>query len=357
MEVSEKSRLKKRITAISLSFLIGAALMSWKFYIYHVTASSAVLSDALESIINVVASAFALGSILLAAKPPDPSHPYGHGKIEYFSAGFEGALIVLAAVGIVWTAVPQILAPHPLPHLQIGLLMLLGAGAVNLLLGLGLVRVGKATRSIVLIADGRHILTDVYTSAGVLLGLFLLHMTNWYWMDGAIAVLVAINVLFIGAKLVREAFAGLMDASDPKLLEEISTLLGKHRKEIWIDIHQLRAWRAGNRIHLDFHLILPRDLSLEQAHQEVVELEQVLNHYQDGRIDPIIHAEPCVGRECPICGHEICDLRQHPTHCLSLWQRDDLICEAPKEYALSSPSAKSAAAGREQTAREADDKT
>lgn len=356
MESAEKQQLKKRVAAISLSFLIGAALMTWKFYIYYVTDSSAVLSDALESIINVVASAFALVSVLLAAKPPDPSHPYGHGKIEYFSAGFEGALIVIAAVGIVWTAVPQILTPHSLPHLQIGLLMLLGAGAVNLLLGLGLVRVGKATQSLVLIADGRHILTDVYTSVGVLLGLFLVHMTDWYWLDGAIAVLVAINILIIGAKLVREAFAGLMDASDPKLLEEIADLLGKHRKSTWIDVHQLRAWRAGNRIHLDFHLILPRDFTLEQAHREVVELEQILQKHLNGRIDPIIHAEPCIDDECPICGHQICDLRQQPTHCQNLWQRDDLTAGAHREAPASESAAKQTDPGSEKTAHQADDK-
>ncbi len=170
MAVMEKDHFKNRLVAISLSLLLGTALMLLKFYVYWLTQSSAILSDALESIINVVASAFALGSVVLSAKPPDSTHPYGHEKIEYFSAGFEGALIVFAAFGIFWTAWPQILQPHELPNLGSGLLILLGTSAVNLALGLGLIRVGSRTSSLVLVADGKHILTDVFTSAGVLAG-------------------------------------------------------------------------------------------------------------------------------------------------------------------------------------------
>ncbi len=243
--------------------MVGAALMLLKFYVYWLTESSAILSDALESIINVVASSFALGSVIFSAKPPDSTHPYGHEKIEYFSAGFEGALIIFAALGIGWTAWPQILRPHELPNLGSGLLILLGASSVNLALGLGLVRVGRRTTSLVLVADGKHVMTDVYTSAGVLLGLVLVRQTGWYWLDGAIACLVAVNILVIGTKLVLQSFAGLMHASDPALLEEISALIAKHRRPTWIEIHRLRAWRAGNRIHVDLHLILPRDLALE----------------------------------------------------------------------------------------------
>ncbi len=338
MDILEKHNLKIRLIAIICSLLVGATLMALKFYVYWLTQSTAILSDALESIINVVASAFALGSIILAAKPPDPTHPYGHGKIEYFSAGFEGALIIFASVGIVWTAIPQLLSPHGLPHLQSGLLILLATSLVNLLLGIGLVRAGKSTQSLVLAADGKHVLTDVYTSAGVLLGLFLVHLTDWYWLDGAIALLVALNILVIGAKLVRESFAGLMDASDPELLEEISELLARHRKNSWIDIHRLRALRSGNRILLDFHLILPRDLTLEEAHNEVTELEQVINQHLNGRSDVLIHAEPCIIPECPICGYDPCKLRREPTQQQSIWHRETLTAESSEEDRLEADS-------------------
>jgi cation diffusion facilitator family transporter len=324
VEATERSQFRKRIIAISLSLSIGTALMLSKFYVYWLTGSSAVLSDALESIINVVASGFALGSVILSAKPPDPTHPYGHGKIEYFSAGFEGALIIFAAFGIFWTAWPQLIRPHELPHLGIGLLVLLGTSVINLALALGLMRVGKRTSSLILVADGKHIMTDVYTSAGVILGLALVQQTGWYWMDGGVACLVGINILVVGTKLVIESFAGLMHASDPALLEEISELIASHRKPTWIEVHRLRAWRAGNRIYADFHLILPRDMTLDAAHNEASLLQEILKTHLGGTMEALIHAEPCIDPECPICGYDPCKLRQEPMRRQNLWHRDQL---------------------------------
>ncbi len=322
-----RADLRARLIAITLSLVVGASLMVAKFYAYRLTQSSAILSDALESIINVVASAFALGSILLAAKPPDESHPYGHGKIEYFSAGFEGALIILAALGIFKTGLSHILHPQRLPLLEIGLIILLGASLVNLLLGIGLVRVGKRTNSLVLVADGKHVLTDVYTSAGVLVGLFLVHETGWYWLDGAIACLVGLNILVIGAKLVRQSFAALMHASNPDLLKEISALLVEHRKNVWIDIHQLRAWRSGNLVYIDFHLVLPRDFSLEESHREGKELEKVISDHFGGTANVLIHMDPCIDPDCPICRRHLCALREKDLKGQLSWSWETLILQ------------------------------
>lgn len=308
----EKREVRLRILAVSLSLTIGILLMAAKFYIYRITQSTAILSDALESIINVVASAFALGSILLAAVPPDANHPYGHGKIEYFSAGFEGALIILAAVGIFKTGWPRIFEPAPLPNLQEGLWLLLGASIVNLVLGAGLVQTGRRTRSLTLIADGKHILTDVYTSVGVILGLFLVTLTGWLWMDGAVACLVGLNILYTGGMLIYQSFSGLMNATDPKLLQEICTILDRNRKESWIDIHQLRAWTSGNLVHIDFHLILPRSLSLEAAHSEAKALEDILIAHFKGNASVLIHQDPCIEPDCPICERYLCGERGLP---------------------------------------------
>ncbi len=316
---SGKREVRMRITAISLSLVVGALLMAAKFYIYHITLSTAILSDALESIINVVASAFALGSILLAAVPPDDNHPYGHGKIEYFSAGFEGALIILAAIGIFKTGWPRIFEPAPLPNLQQGLWLLLGASLVNLILGMGLIRAGRKTRSLTLVADGRHILTDVYTSAGVILGLFLVNLTGWFWMDGAVACLVGANILYTGGLLLHQSFAGLMDASDPKLLQEICNLLDNNRKEAWIDIHQLRAWTSGNLVHIDFHLILPRSFSLEDAHIEAKALESILLCHFKENAGVLIHLDPCIEPNCPICARYLCGERVLPLAEKTVW--------------------------------------
>jgi cation diffusion facilitator family transporter len=322
---TEEGSLKIRLIAIGLSVLVGAFLMALKFLAYYLTGSSAILSDALESIINVVASAFALGSILFAARPPDASHPYGHGKIEYFSAGFEGALIILASLGILKTGVSQILKPRELIHLQDGLFILLGAGLANLMLGVLLVRTGKRTRSLVITADGKHVLTDVYTSAGVLIGLFLVRRTGWYWLDGAVACIVGLNIIVTGMRLVRQSFAGLMDASDVKLLEEISELINRHRKDRWIDIHQLRAWRSGADLHIDMHLTLPRDLTLKEAHAESKKLEKLINDHFGGNGSVLIHLDPCADPNCPACNRQPCRLRGESSKSRVPWNPEALI--------------------------------
>jgi len=293
--------------------------MAAKFYVYRLTGSSAVLSDALESIINVVASSFAIVSIIMSAIPPDESHPYGHGKIEFFSAGFEGALIVLAALGIFRVGVAHLLAPRPLPQLDTGLMLLVAVSAVNLLLGLGLVRVGRVTRSITLEADGRHILTDVYTSVGVVGGLALVRLTDWYWMDGLAACLVGVHILFVGAHLIRSSYKGLMDAADPEVLKQITEVVLAHRRPTWIDIHKLRAWNAGSRIHVDLHLILPREMPLEEAHREADDLEQAILSEVPGAESVLVHMDPCERDNCPICGRSRCDHRERPFRRTSAW--------------------------------------
>lgn len=340
MTKEKSSDFKNRLVAISLSFFIGAALMAAKFYVYHLTRSSAVFSDALESIINVVAAAFALVSIIMASRPPDKSHPYGHGKVEYFSAGFEGALIVLAAIGIFKTGVEHILVPRQMPNLELGLMILLAASLVNLGLGIGLVRVGKSSRSLTLIADGKHVLTDVYTSAGVLAGLFLVQLTGFQWLDGTVACLVGFNILFTGLTLVRKSFAGLMDAAEPDLLEEIAALLEKHRKENWAGIHELRAYRSGSFIHVDLHLILPRFLTLEQAHQEAEVLEDIIKAAYDGDAGVLVHLDACSNPDCPACRKSACQLREADHTHQEPWNVETIISEragAPPLWNVSRP--------------------
>jgi cation diffusion facilitator family transporter len=315
---------KQRLSMMALSVSVSALLMVLKFYSYWLTGSSAILSDSLESIINVVASGFALWSVLLASKPPDVDHPYGHGKIEYFSVGLEGTLIVLAAGGIFWEALPRIMAPGPLQELDLGLLILLGTALVNLWLGKTLMRTGERTRSMAISADGKHILTDVYTTAGVLIGLFMVRQTGWYFLDGAVACVVAANILFTGAKLVHQSSLRLMHAYDPELLDQISAIIAQHRKPEWIDVHRLRAWRSGQNIYIDFHLILPRDLSLEDAHREVTEMEKLLKAQLPGVGEAMIHVEPCIGPECRICLQEPCEMRSQEFFEQPSWCRKEV---------------------------------
>ena len=336
---SESMNLKRRLIAISASLAIGLGLMAVKFFAFWLTGSAAILSDALESIINVVAASFALGSVIFAAKSPDPTHPYGHGKIEFFSAGFEGALIIAAAAGIFYQAWPRLLHPQGIPRLESGLALILGAALVNLALGLSLVMVGKRTHSLILIADGKHVLTDVYTTGGVLVGLLAVKFTGANWLDGAVAILMGLNILVTGVRLMRQACAGLMDTSDPGLLEEISRVIARHRKDIWIDLHQLRARRAGSRVLIDFHLILPRDLLLEESHREIKELERILSGHFAGQADILIHADPCEEPECPICGYDPCEHRRADTTMQRLW-RHEVITHGPPDKSSSPPGEK-----------------
>jgi cation diffusion facilitator family transporter len=336
--ITRRARTRQGVMAAALA--VSVLLTGAKFYAYYLTGSAAILSDALESIINVVAAGFALFSVVLAAKSPDPGHPYGHGKIEYLAAGFEGALIILAALGIVVSALPQLLSPRELPRLELGVLFVAAVTLVNLALGLTLIHYGRRTDSLVLVADGQHLLTDVYTSAGVLAGLLLLQLTGRLWLDGLVALLVAANILYTGGKLLRQAVGGLLDESDPVLLERLVKVLTEHRKDLWIDVHRLRARRAGDRVLLDFHLTLPRDLTLEEGHREVKELEQIFAEAFHGQADLLIHLDPCTQPVCPVCGHDPCSIRAQEARARSLWKRQTVTQEdacLPPEFPKPEP--------------------
>ena len=226
---------------------------------------------------------------------------------------------------------PRLLHPQSIPCLETGLFLILLAALVNLILGLGLMRIGKRTQSLTLVADGQHLLTDVLTSLGVLGGLGLVWFTGWYWLDSAAAILVAVSILVTGAKLMRQSFQGLMDTSEPGLLEEIARVMAQHRKDTWIDIHRLRARRAGRRVLLDFHLILPREFTLAEVHREVKELEGILNAHFGGQADILIHTDPCEEPVCPICGHDPCQQRQEEPLMQRLWRSKTLTCEAEEK--------------------------
>jgi len=292
-----------------LSLLASVVLLAVKFVAYRLTGSAAVLSDALESIVNVIASSFALFSITLSARPPDASHPYGHGRVEFFSAGFEGALIAAAAVAIFWTAFPRVLSPQPIAQLSLGMALVCGAGAANALLGLYLQHVGRHTHSFALVADGKHLLSDAYTSAAVLVGMFLVWLTGWNVLDALIALAVAVHILVMGGRLLRESIARLMDEAEPALLQRIVQTLQAARQPSWIDLHNLRAWRSGPRYHVDFHLTLPRYWDLEHGHDVAQDIELLIQKTQPTHGDVIIHIDPCLPVNCPSCVMPSCPVR------------------------------------------------
>jgi cation diffusion facilitator family transporter len=304
---SDFPRLRLRAAILSLS--IGFVMLGLKVGAYLLTDSSAILSDALESVVHVVATAFVLFSVVLAARPPDASHPYGHGKVEYFSAGFEGALIMLAALAIFYDATHKLLYPAPPSSLDVGTLMITVAGAINLFLGAYLIRIGRRTHSIALVADGKHVLTDSYTSLAVLVGLILILLTGWTILDPLVALLVGVNILVAGGRLVYQSVRGLMDTADPETLTAVVDALESARKPGWIDVHRLRALQIGDSKHVDLHLTVPRFWDVDTSHDEQEQLAEVINSALPGRTGLLAHLDPCTDACCSFCSFEPCAIR------------------------------------------------
>lgn len=295
-----------------VSFAAGTAIMVGKFLAYRLTGSAAIFSDALESIVNVLAATFAIGSIVFAGRPADRGHPYGHGKIEFFSAAFEGGLIAFAAVAIGYQAIESFIHKPPLRQLDLGLAITIGAGLANALLGWFLLRVGRKTDSLILIADGKHVLSDFWTTVGVVVGLWLVRATGLRWLDPAVALIVALNLARTGFLLVRQSAHGLLDEEDQPLLERILRAGEEVRGPGIIRMHHLRAIRVGRFVHVDAHLVVPEFWPVEQAHDlaEAFEKKLLRRCSVDGEV--LFHTDPCWKLYCEACDLEDCPIRVQP---------------------------------------------
>lgn len=307
-----RADLHVRLSAGLVSLVVGTGLLAAKYVAYRLTGSAAVLSDAMESIVNVVAAVFALGGLVFAGRPADRNHPYGHGKIEFFSAAFEGGLIAFAAVLIFYEVVLSLLRGPELRAIDLGVTIVLGAGVVNLLLGYYLVRAGRRYDSLTLVADGRHVLADFYTSAGIVVGLLLVRFTGIAWLDPVVAAVVALNLLWTGFRLVRHAAGGLLDEEDPALLNRLLDVVQHHLGQGVIRIHHLRAIRSGRFHHVDAHLVVPEFWSVERSHELAEELaEQVIKEVGvEGEMT--LHTDPCHRVYCAMCDLEACPIRRAP---------------------------------------------
>ncbi len=274
------------------SVAVGVLVFALKLAAWRITGSVALLSDALESIVNVAAAAAGLIAIRVARRPADVDHPYGHDKAEYFAAVFEGVLIVLAAVSILRESYAAFLAPRALDAPAVGVAINAAATTINLVWARYLLRLGRNWRSPALTADARHIMTDVWTSAGVLVGLGLAVATGWRWVDPALAAIVAVNILRVGFGMVREAAGGLMDAAPPE----------EERARIWqiieaerggaLEAHDLRTRLAGPVTFVEFHLVVPGGMSVDAAHDICDRIEAALRAESPGEMVISIHVEP-----------------------------------------------------------------
>jgi cation diffusion facilitator family transporter len=286
--------------------------MAAKFYGYWITGSAAVLSDALESVVNIVAAGFALWVVHIAGRPADRSHPYGHGKLEYFSAVFEGGLITIAAVIILYEAVMSWIRGPELRQLDVGLIIVFSAGVGNALLGWFLLYMGRKTQSITLTADGQHVLADFWTSLGVVIGLLLVRFTGLAWLDSVVALIVGILLARTGTRLVRRAAGGLLDEEDPVLLRHIVETFNRTAHPGIIRIHHLRAIRGGSEVHVDAHLVVPEFWAVEEAHDVMERFERTMVEELGVHGEILFHTDPCRRAYCPACDVESCPVRRAP---------------------------------------------
>jgi cation diffusion facilitator family transporter len=317
--------LKDKRNIIIVALVVSVVLMLAKFSAYFITSSNFVLTDAAESIVNVVASAFAFFSIYIASRPRDENHPYGHGKVEFFSVFLEGALISIAGIGILFKSVYGLFYPQEIRDLLIGALIIGITGAINGALGYYMIHKGKQLKSITLDADGRHLLTDMVTSGGLVLGLLLIYFTGFAWLDSVLSITVGLYICYSGYKLIRKSVAGLMDETDFAVVEEIISVLNKERKPEWIDIHNLRAQKYGHELHLDCHMTLPNYFDLNRVHQEVVLVDKLINEKAGVFTELFIHTDPCLPQCCHYCSMPNCPIRSEPKRLDIEWTMENII--------------------------------
>ncbi len=261
---------------LKLSVAVAVATIALKTAAWYVTDSVSLLSDALESLVNLAGAVFALAMVTLAAQPPDEDHPYGHHKAEYFSSGFEGVLILVAAAGILWTAVNRFMHPQPLEQLGLGMGLSVLSSALNGALAFAMLRKAREHRSMALEGDARHLITDVWTSAGVIVGLLAAQATGWWWLDPVAAVAVALNIVREGVSLVGRSAQGLLDqALEPEVLTQIRATLKEFEHQS-IRFDHVSTRRAGQRRFVDMHMHMPGNWTLNRAAAVRTSVEQAL---------------------------------------------------------------------------------
>ncbi len=327
--MSQSYQIRQRKKAISIALFVGTLMLIAKIGAYFLTSSAAILSDALESVVHIFATSIAFYSIIVSSRPPDRDHPYGHGKVEFFSAGLEGMLIIIAAIVIMFEAVRGMIVGRELQNLDWGMYIIAGASVVNLVLGLYLVRMGKKTDSLTLVADGKHVLTDFYTSGGVILGLLIVYFTGWELLDPMVAIAVALNILYSGGKLIRQSVGGLMNESDTQLLADMVKRLNENKHESWIDIHQLRSWRSGDKHYIDFHLTMPYYWDVRTSHDEQLKVVELLKDLMAGKAEVMIHVDPCEPACCKFCQMSDCHVRKERFKGWTPWTVEHAV-DSPK---------------------------
>lgn len=304
--------------------IVGVVLFVAKILAWKLTNSDAVFSDAMESIVNILAAFMGLYSLYLAAKPKDYEHPYGHGKVEFITAGVEGALIIFAGILIIAESINSLLHGNELKKLDYGIFIVLATALINYFLGYLSIKKGEKESSLVLISSGKHLQSDTFTTLGVVLSLILVYFTKINWLDAAVALVFGAYIIIVGYKIIRQSLRGIMDEADPEILKSVAKILNENRRPEWIDLHNTKIQQHGSGLHMDAHLTLPYYFELREAHKQMEEAIKTIAKNIDRTVEFNFHMDDCKEFCCPICTMENCPVRQYPFERKILWNEENI---------------------------------
>ncbi|MEP7265464.1 MAG: cation diffusion facilitator family transporter [Bacteroidota bacterium] len=304
-EYSENIYIQRLIT------IVAVVLFLVKIFAWYITNSVSILTDAMESTVNIISAVVGFYSLYLSAHPKDKNHPYGHGKAEFLSAAFEGLMIIAAGMIIIYEAVVNLQHPHELKKLDFGILLIAVTAVINYAIGSWAVKVGKKNNTLTLLASGKHLQTDTYSTIGIVAGLILISITGLTWLDGVLAMAFSLLIIYTGLKIIRSSLSGIMDEADDALLKELVSYLNENRKENWVDLHNLRIIKYGSVLHLDCHLTVPWYLNVHEAHGAVDDLSKMIRDKYGDSVELFVHTDGCLEFSCKICIKENCAVRQH----------------------------------------------
>lgn len=320
-------KIQKYIAVVSITLFL-LKMLAWSL-----TQSIAILTDALESIVNVIAAFIGLYSLYISAKPKDADHPYGHGKVEFITAAIEGILIAVAGIFIIEEAIQNLYRPHGIHQLDYGIYLLAFTSLINFIAGSICVKTGKKNNSLPLIAGGKHLISDTYSTIGILIGLTFLFFFKISWIDSAVAILFALIILYTGFKIVRSSVAGIMDEADKALLVDVVKMLNENRGENWIDLHNLRIIKYGSLIHLDCHLTVPWYFNVHEAHAEIDRLSELVNAHFGHAVELFVHSDGCLDFSCAICDKKDCTVRKQSFEKKISWTMENISFDQKHQLA------------------------
>ena len=322
--ISNQNDVKQNLKFQKIIVVVGIILFTVKVIAWYFTNSVAILTDTLESIVNIITSFVGLYSLYLSSLPKDENHPYGHGKVEFISAAIEGMLIAVAGILIVFEAISNFKHPHPIARLDTGIYLISATAIINYLIGSIAVKKGKKNKSLALEASGKHLRSDTYSTLGIIIGLIVISFTKILWLDSLVALIFAGIIFYTGFKIIKDSISGIMDEADNQLIDEFVKVMQTERKAQWIDLHNLRIIKYGSTLHMDCHLTLPYYYNVASAHDEIEELDQKVNNHFGTKVELFIHTDPCQPYSCEICSLKECPVRRTDFKQTWVWDKNNV---------------------------------